>query len=794
MPDINATIHEPSGVARSRWPLTAGLPFAQGELRDSTQVTIADAKGQLLPACAAPLATWPDGSIKWALLDTQGDIGPMARVELAISTSPTIATPTLNTPLTASDDEHSIEIHTGPLTVRLQRSGPKLFGGLSLADRSLLASGDEAEFSAYDETDKAYPALVENVYVEEKNPLRLVVKAEGGFVATDDTRLLSWQMRLYFFAHQPFFKIYHTFVHDQPHAHAHLSRMRFALELAFDGERRATVGRPDVGFGHGRDPRALDHPLSLIQWNLERHALIDGERSDHRNNAHGWVYLADAQTSATLKLRRPWHNYPKAYAATEGGLAIDLYPDLRDFAKTQSESGLRWTEVGQEAGIAYDGPLRIPQGMAKTHELFLHLGPADLNARQIDAHCLAFEEPLLLQLPSQYYADTGALGSFPPFREKHWPLELKLRRFCQTPNGRGLINYGDQVRLERADGEVKTRTTENLAYELPRSILRQYLRSGDQVLFREGKAAVCHLMDIDTVHFSSEHPEWVGGPHFQWSQNHHYADTDEAEPMGPRTSHTWLGSLLDYYFLTGYRRAREVAEACADFCRRQAPYAWKQELTEEVGARALDTDQPWPFSTRVAGWALTAMGTYYQAFRDERFLRSMEALVDLYEAWQDEEGRWREQIGSFNRGATPFMDASVLQGLQHYYQGTGDVRAHRLLLRGARFLAAHGRTAEGIFYYKESPISARPHASTALLLEPLAFVYRETGDIQILDAGYRLFRYLVDEDQVSTYMLKDLFAFMPLLEELGLLSAYEGPDLETRLQEPRLRTVEGEGG
>ena len=39
--------------------------------------------------------------------------------------------------------------------------------------------------------------------------------------------------------------------------------------------------------------------------------------------------------------------------------------------------------------------------------------------------------------------------------------------------------------------------------------------------------------------------------------------------------------------------------------------------------------------------------------------------------------------------------------------------------------------------------------------------------------------------------LKDLFAFMPLLAELGLLAEYAGPDLTSRLQDPQLRTSEG---
>ena len=106
------------------------------------------------------------------------------------------------------------------------------------------------------------------------------------------------------------------------------------------------------------------------------------------------------------------------------------------------------------------------------------------------------------------------------------------------PNGLGLIDYGDQVHYEPEDEFLKTRTSENHAYELPRSILRQYLSSGEQKLFRDAEAAVGHLIDVDSVHFSSEHPEWVGGPHCPQSQNHHFADTDEKDPIGAQNGHS----------------------------------------------------------------------------------------------------------------------------------------------------------------------------------------------------------------------------------------------------------------
>ncbi len=782
MTTVPVHIVEAAGVPRRAWPVTAGLPFAAGELRDISRIRILDGEGGPLPACARELARWPDGSIRWALLDLQTDIDAQDRLELNLDIESEGTAPVSQ--LRATTRADVIDVVTGKIAVRVARSGPRLVRSVSHGQREYLRPDDDgADLLAWEQGGGApFCGAIEEAEVEESNPLRLVIRVHGSF-HRDTERLIGWVVRLTFFADQAFIRLQITFVHDEPtRPFVHLRRLLFHLPLALaQSGRRAYLGSFEAGWQLTPPIDADSGTIEMTQWNLERHTLAwgaaaDRQRLDRTSNALGWLHIEDSDVSVTMKLRRPWQSYPKSWTYDGDRLGLELFPDLAEFRSAGVESGRRWTEIDYAGGVQHDRPLRLPQGMARTHEIFLHFGAPVEQGDEVDAFALAAEMPLQLQLPSSRWGDTGVFGPFPAFDDSRWPLELKLRRFCRPPNGRGIINDGDQVHLERLpDGRTVTRTTENLAYELPSSMLRQYLRSGDQRLLWEGEASIRHLMDVDTVHFCSEHPDWVGGPYFEWSQNHHYRTTDEDELMGPRTSHTWLGSLLDYHFLTGCPRARQVAEMCADYCRRAAPYAWKGQLTAEIAAHPLQQKE-WPFSTRVVGWALTGMGTYYDAFPEDRFLPAMEALVDLLETWQDEQGRWRDQIGSHNRGATPFMISGVLQGLQLYHKATGDRRARRMALDGATFLARHGRTVEGIFYYKESPVSDTPHASTVMCLSSLAWAYEETGDEEILDAGYRLFRWLVDEAGVATYMLKDLFAFMPLLKRLGLLDEYAPAD------------------
>ena len=66
---IQAQIKEAAGVARRSYPVTHGCPFPKGALKDANEVRLTAGEAEL-PLETTMLATWPDGSIKWLLLDT----------------------------------------------------------------------------------------------------------------------------------------------------------------------------------------------------------------------------------------------------------------------------------------------------------------------------------------------------------------------------------------------------------------------------------------------------------------------------------------------------------------------------------------------------------------------------------------------------------------------------------------------------------------------------------------------------------------------------------------------------
>jgi len=104
-------------------PLTCGLPWPRSALTDSASVKLLDAADRSFPLQTRALDHWPDGSIRWLLLDWQSTgagtyrvrTGPQfpRHMQLVFPSNPTPYTSTLARPASRS---------TAPATFRWLRS------------------------------------------------------------------------------------------------------------------------------------------------------------------------------------------------------------------------------------------------------------------------------------------------------------------------------------------------------------------------------------------------------------------------------------------------------------------------------------------------------------------------------------------------------------------------------------------------------------------------------------------------------------------------------------------------
>src|SRR4051812_192813 len=72
--EVPLEVTESGGAARANAPVRSGVPFPIGALKTNDSLKLADPSGRGVPLQFQTMATWRDGSVKWALLDFQTDI------------------------------------------------------------------------------------------------------------------------------------------------------------------------------------------------------------------------------------------------------------------------------------------------------------------------------------------------------------------------------------------------------------------------------------------------------------------------------------------------------------------------------------------------------------------------------------------------------------------------------------------------------------------------------------------------------------------------------------------------
>jgi len=72
--DVPLTLLETAGVPRQGVPASASVPFPRGHVKSAEALWLAGAGGRAVPVQRQVLERWPDGSIRFLLLDFLADV------------------------------------------------------------------------------------------------------------------------------------------------------------------------------------------------------------------------------------------------------------------------------------------------------------------------------------------------------------------------------------------------------------------------------------------------------------------------------------------------------------------------------------------------------------------------------------------------------------------------------------------------------------------------------------------------------------------------------------------------
>ena len=130
--EVKLTVADTTGVARKGEPVTTGVPFAKGAVKDVSKLT-ASVAGTLIPAQFIKTVPWPDGSVRWALLDTQVDVPAGGKTELVVSSAPVLIIrggrpaprPRLKDAVHITHGTDGLAVSTGPMQFTIDKKGAK---------------------------------------------------------------------------------------------------------------------------------------------------------------------------------------------------------------------------------------------------------------------------------------------------------------------------------------------------------------------------------------------------------------------------------------------------------------------------------------------------------------------------------------------------------------------------------------------------------------------------------------------------------------------------------------------
>ena len=297
---LKLTVRNPADVARHSAPVRSGVPFPQGVLGSSRSMRLLDSSGSEIALQTRTLGRWPDGTVKWALVDFQADVPASSETAYTLEYGESVIRGTFETPLCVMEDGGGVTVDTERLRIRWDRSE---FGPFSEITREgeRYVDGSEVVVTGTDGREyRSTGAKAESLVVEESGPVHCIVRVEGSHVSEDGARLLRSVFRVHAYVGAGYVRIDHTFVNDNLEtSFTDIGSMYMKIRTA-----EGAVGINEIAQTH--DDRSVVN------------GLVGGER------LRGYVRAGDVE----VEVEDFWQQYPKSLRTSAEGIEIGLCPPI----------------------------------------------------------------------------------------------------------------------------------------------------------------------------------------------------------------------------------------------------------------------------------------------------------------------------------------------------------------------------------------------------------------------------------------------------------------------------------
>jgi hypothetical protein len=566
----------PSNVCQ---PFRAGVPLPRGAMHDPARLVLLNPAGARTPLQSRVLARWPDGSVRWLLLDflAQPTDNAGAGWELTeAGSAPAPEAPTLR----LDDSGPTIRVDTGAACFHFARTDPAGFRVLVEHREVVRPSGPLIGFT--DRNGKVLRPELEHVIVEERGPVRATVRWEGTFDSRPSCRFVA---RFDVFAGTGLCRVELT-LHN-PHRARHTGGLwdlgdagsLLFRELALhtelpDAATPAVTWTPEPG----QPPLSVDGDLELYQdssggenWRSKNHLNRDGQvplsfrgyrvragaGERHGLRASPVVTARGPNGAVTIAIPEFWQQFPKAVAVEGTRLRVGLFP-------------------GQFGDL-----FELQGGEQKSHVVWFHLAASGASP----ASLAWVHQPARITVEPEWYARSGVFPYLTASPEPlgtpaddlfdaavHGPHRLAANR--ETIDEYGWRNYGEVYADHEAAyyrGPLPLISHYNNQYDLLFGCLLQWFRTGDPAWFDLADPLARHVRDIDIYRTTEDRAAYSGG--LFWHTDHYRdaatsthrtfsrangGDRGASYGGGPANEHNYTTGLVHYHYLTGDPAARDV--------------------------------------------------------------------------------------------------------------------------------------------------------------------------------------------------------------------------------------------